>query len=1263
MQPHEPSVAPRKIPSGPKVPRRFELRRELGRGAFGTVWAAFDKERSQLVALKTLHRINPSILFRFKQEFRALADIRHPNLIALHELIAADDLWFFTMDLVEGIDFRHYVRGDERAEVGISLVDTTGPVSLPSVQELVASTASPHTTAKVDEDRLRQATSQLASGLIALHGEGKMHCDLKPSNVFVTAEGRVIIMDFGLVSDVGETQGGHGTPGYMSPEQINGTKITAASDWYSLGVMLYEVMVGQRPHQGKTSMELFTAKLKVVPVHPQSVVAGLPDDLAGLTMQLLQKDPTKRPSGQEILDCMGVDAKRTSVVPYVIQGSLLVGRKEQLDALADSFRAVRAGTPTIVRVLGRSGLGKSAIINRFLEIVHYDAKPPVILRGRCYEQESVPFKALDSLVDSLTRYLSTLSDSEVGKHLPAKIGALSQIFPVLLQVEEINEEAKRAQWIENKRELRMRAFQALRELLGNIAATRPVIVYIDDLQWGDVDSAQFLRDFFEPPHVAPILLIENFRDEDQERNEVLAILRKPSYYSDIQIDLREIKITPLSDEECKALALALLGGVTNPTAEREAQAIAKECVGNPYFVHELVQYIQAVGGSVESKGELRLDSVLSKRIARLSPSAQLLLRTAAVAGVPTALEIVQKVSGLTGSAFYDSLSALRSAHLVRTQGLRGKDRIECYHHRIRESVVQDLSEEMRREEHIKFATVLEASGEADPEALTVHFKATGDTARTAKYALLAAHRAAHTLAFARAAELYQLALDLKPCLDEPELRHDLLRKLAEALTSAGRLAQGAEVRLGLAKEVPRLESLNLKRLAAEMLLCSGRSDKGFDTFREVLGNLGIRVPVSPLAVILSVLLARITLALRGLKFKERAATDADPIDLVRIDAITSAGLGFSLTDTVRGAYLQTTGFLIALRTGDIFRLAHALSFEVSYTSIGGVKSAPKARKLMTILSSLADRVDHPRILAGKHYALGFSAFMVGDWKTAKENFSQSEVLLRDRCTGELASLNTIRNMLYRSLIWRGEFVELAERVPAVLREADEIGDHYAGVNLRGLPMTVLGFMANKPEQVELDLERATRNLSTQRFIMPHLYILLSYTLLDLYMGRPLEAYQRLTEKWRTIKRSMLLRVESLLVTTLDIRVRVALAAGIAGATERFSEADRVITSLERKQAGWSNALAMMFRGALAASQGQREQAIQHFSSAAPALDALGMGLHAAVSRLRLGQLQPGGEGEELRSQALEWFKGQNVILPERFADVFCPMARTEQASP
>jgi serine/threonine protein kinase len=244
---------------------RFAVLRCLGAGGMGAVYEAFDRERSEKVALKTLRRLDPGLLYRLKTEFRALQDLHHPNLVHLGELIEAAGQWFFTMELIEGVDFVTYVRSPpaERADSYPTMADiprarrvvedaNTVDVGGPAIALALATPSLSRTPTPVpnvvlpagrfDEPRLRAALRGMAEGLLAIHRGGLVHRDVKPSNVLVTREGRVVLLDFGLVydADADASRDDHlvGTPAYMAPEQVTGGNASEASDWYAVGVTL-----------------------------------------------------------------------------------------------------------------------------------------------------------------------------------------------------------------------------------------------------------------------------------------------------------------------------------------------------------------------------------------------------------------------------------------------------------------------------------------------------------------------------------------------------------------------------------------------------------------------------------------------------------------------------------------------------------------------------------------------------------------------------------------------------------------------------------------------------------------------------------------------------------------------------------------------------------------------------------------------------------------------------------------------------------------
>ncbi|XXY46321.1 serine/threonine-protein kinase [Sorangium sp. So ce269] len=533
----------------PRIPDRFQILRRLGAGGFGIVYEALDRERGERVALKTLARMNASALYRFKKEFRALADIAHENLVRLHDLIGADGEWFFTMELVRGADWLTYVRGQDApagAGPSTSLASTAPPDQgidvEATLEDALARWPAPlHASdaawpeARADLKRVRSSLVQVARALRAVHEAQLVHRDLKPSNVLVTPEGRAVVLDFGIATHL--THGGQtatdaeqivGTPLYMAPEQVGPRAVTPSADWYALGVMLFEALAGRPPYTG-TALEVLAEKQRAAPPALRDVAPWAPGDLADLAADLLCAPPERRPSGLEVLRRLGATdglaaAPRAGNVGRAEQGGggAPAPREQDLEALDAALAAVREGRPGLAVVHGAAGTGKSALVRAFLG--GEAAGDALVLEGRCHEREQVPHKALDGAIDALSRYLVRIPRPEAAALMPRGVASLARVFPVLARVPAVSE-APGGPGDESEARLRERASAALRDLLGRISDRRPVIVLIEDAHWGDADSASLLAEIMAPPDPAVILLILACRTDGAGQGPLLDALR------------------------------------------------------------------------------------------------------------------------------------------------------------------------------------------------------------------------------------------------------------------------------------------------------------------------------------------------------------------------------------------------------------------------------------------------------------------------------------------------------------------------------------------------------------------------------------------------------------------------------------------------------------------------------------------------------------------------------------------------------------------
>jgi hypothetical protein len=217
----------------------------------------------------------------------------------------------------------------------------------------------------------------------------------------------------------------------MAPEEGTGATPSEASDWYGVGVTLYKALTGTLPFEGPTLVVLREKRTSDPPA-PAEVMPDVSADLSDICMGLLCRNPEERFSGAEALRRLTRDTARPApdATPAAasIRGASFVGRDAPLQALKEAFDEVVSGEAKAVCIHGPSGIGKSALVRRVLREFATRAGV-VVLSGRCYENESVPYKALDGLIDDLSRYLTSIPRHDVEDLMPPDVAALTRVFP------------------------------------------------------------------------------------------------------------------------------------------------------------------------------------------------------------------------------------------------------------------------------------------------------------------------------------------------------------------------------------------------------------------------------------------------------------------------------------------------------------------------------------------------------------------------------------------------------------------------------------------------------------------------------------------------------------------------------------------------------------------------------------------------------------------------------------------------------------------
>ena len=860
----------------------------------GIVYEAFDRERRQKVALKTLLHFSPAALYRFKQEFRTLADVTHTNLVHLFELVATEaEGVFFTMELVDGADFITYTRradaegfvpepevdleprrgrrrphrqrGASRRKDRADVTDTktAGPESgvLQRASGRPARTSSRPAKLRncpADIERLRLSLRQLVEGVQALHAGGRLHRGHASKAVERPRDAGgagVVLLDFGVATELGAVVDEKmverevvGTVRYMAPEQATEDALGFASDWYSVGAMLYEALVGQAPFVGPR-LDVVTRKAMLDPRPPRECVDGIPADLDALCCDLLRRNPVDRPTGGQILRRLGGGRGDRTRTPLPVTPDLspvpLVGRDNHLRDLRLAFEDAKSGRAVTVLVHGASGMGKSALVEQFLDGL-VSGGEAVALRGRAYERESVPYKAFDSVVDALSRYLMRLSDDDGTVTMPADIWALARLFPVLRRVAPIAATMEPA--VADPQYVRRHAFVALRALLAELARRRPLVVWIDDVQWGDSDSVNLLFEMVRAPLAPPLLVVMTYRDEEAASSPFILEMRARW---PMPAEVRDLPVGPLAVDDARSLARTLLA--SQGTAPLEiAEAVARESGGSAFLIEELVRTFVAkreregARAATSGLGAVSLENMVAERMALLDSTARRFVEVVVVCGRPVEPTLAGDAAGIY-ERVDEIVATLRARGFVRTGYRFGRETVEMSHDGIRETLLAQLSADAVRGHHSRLARVFESASVTDAEAIAAHLFGAGEAKRAAEYAERAADQAAAKLAFDQAIRLYNRAIEN---VDSPgDAPPPAGARLGEVLEGAGRGPEAADAYLKGAEGAPAFEQMELRRRAAEQLAASGHIDDGIRIMRGVFEAVGLSIPRTPLGAL------------------------------------------------------------------------------------------------------------------------------------------------------------------------------------------------------------------------------------------------------------------------------------------------------------------------------------------------------------------------------------------------------------------------------
>ena len=1180
------------------IASRFDLLEEVGHGAQGVVYRAFDRLEHRIVALKSLALRSSESMYELKREFRSISQTRHPHLVQLYDLFVEKDAVFFTMEFVDGVSIVDYLRPD-------------GKLSL---------------------DRAKRTFGQLFLGIQAVHRTQRIHRDLKPSNVMVEEDGRVVILDFGLVTplepqemSVTSDWGLAGTLPYMPPEAFDGLPPNPDWDWYAAGAIMYECLIGEPPFSPPFSRLL---EAKKSPIAADERLGPWSD----LVVRSMSPEPDRRPSVEELE--IAFDAKAL----HVFAEPRFLGRRAELDALQAMWRS--SGL-RIASVGGHGGIGKSALLSEFARRVAEGGGR--VLTSRCRPNETVAFEVLDGLVDGLSRSIQT---EELTVALEQRDrAALVQLFPIFRGVRMEDSGPEPVVEEEAPAQLRRRAANALRQLLNSVAKSRPLLLRIEDVQWASPDSAAFFGMVFgteEPVHAMVVL---SYRPET-DRPMLKEIEGWQQSWASLGVHWQTFDLRPLPPDVLNALLdTQLPAGTEEPTLRAW---ISEQSGGNPFLAEELCR---AAMTSSEPLVGRPLEEALLARVDALTTVPRNVLTCVAVSGRALHRGVLVRCADDRRAA-ERSLGELLAQRFLRDVSSGQMTAVDVYHDRLRDALDQSATDEAIKTCHSRLADAL-AETNADPRELVGHLLRAGRTGEAATQAIEAALLSNRRLEFDREARFLEIALQHGELA--PETRRRRERELAEALANAGRGKASADVWKKLSRVDNQGEARFAERRAAALYLGSGHISLGYRVLDGVLRRAGLRLPSSPQKSLFAVLWLRLRIWLQGYRLRSPIS---NPSLEEHADVCWEASEMLSMVDTVRGSVFQARNMLTSLRLGDRYRLARALGIEVAYLGATGWFKWPRIQRLsnLAVQASEEDGRDHGKAIAIG--GTGVALYFHGRWREALAHCEEADVIYR-RCLGVTWERDTTALFVLMCLLRLGKLPQAHTRALVEVESAIDRGDLFLETYTKIRILAPLLIAFGKPDSAEALLDEAMAKWATVGYQVQEFWAAYSRTVLALDRGDYQAARELAEQTLQDLGQSYLNSLIEFRIETMAHAARACVGLARRGDDTARTAARRHIKPLLRSKVDWPNAYGLALSGCIARLEGNDAQAIADLEQASERFEDLELPLDAAVSGHVCGRIQGGPEGQAIVDHATGVMREAGIANPSHYADTWLPVLAEE----
>lgn len=817
-----------------KTISHYKIIEKLGEGGMGVVYKAEDTKLKREVAIKFLPKqfaASREDRERFKREAQAAAALNHANITTIHAIEEHNDDIFIVMEYIEGQELKNIIGA--------------------------------HPNAPLPTDKVISYATQIAEGLKAAHKKGIVHRDIKSSNIMITEEGQVKIMDFGLAKMASGPQLTKqnsilGTAAYMSPEQVEGQPSDERSDIFSFGVVLYEMLSGTLPFSGDYDVAVLYSIVNTEPVPLEEFNPSVPDRLKQTVSLCLKKSENDRyqtceelfadlkkmqfPAREDVVD---IRLTPETPVPGVGERSIFIGRENQLKELIQQLQKTMQHKGSTVLIKGESGIGKSTLASRITKEAQVLGMN--IFRGQCLFQEGgLPYHPYaHAIKNSFHNSINDIIELLNGK--AEKLGInLTERLPFIHAFLHLSGESS---LLLNKEQL----WDAIVTLFQVIASDRPTLLLIDDLQGADKTTMGLFSFISRNIPDMPLLQVGVYRPGEYPTKSDLDQTLLADSVRQLKIEgyARQISLDRFTEEETEAFVHQLLE--PDEVDPKITQKVFEKTQGNPLFIFELINFMKSHGVIKQDGKKLalheapdgpdiseRVQDVIIQRLNRLGVQQKEILEIAACDGEYFRSDAISACLNIDRIALLKQLQSLEREHRLIHHD---KNLYHFDHPLIRHVLYENILNELREEYHRMIAKWLVEKQETQTEAasrISYHLTASGQEKEALPYILRAAEQARQLFANDEALRNYQKAQEIlnQYNMKDSEVGMSVENGLGEIYSSLGKTNEAIDHftrLLQLAQnDSNRVWEIRALYRTADNLRVAGEIKKGITTCEQAL---------------------------------------------------------------------------------------------------------------------------------------------------------------------------------------------------------------------------------------------------------------------------------------------------------------------------------------------------------------------------------------------------------------------------------------------